>query len=338
MVPGMIFTSSEIGRGPASNPTIVAAGQSWRAGLRFVLDPTSQQCDLAAEPRGRIRPLDPVAAVQCASTTSLHTYKAARWHEGPSQRRQLVVVRGLKRVQIPTWITGLLTTRYPQILIKRLISNLISLKLWKVVMNCLCTSLFAPPFSTRPPLAGFRLSSLIHKLTKRAPIGVSSSFLRSWLRTTSSAIQKRQHASWIALTYENAQYKPEPNENSQSLYFPIFFYMRGRISNQRQESSSRLFQLQAMYFKTDRCPIEATADMHFCAAQGRDHTEVRSQITRFSTAIILCIFDSSVDFQYVLTSWKHDSALMTQLRKKSKIWERLESWKEDKKIDFDCSL
>ncbi|EYC30259.1 hypothetical protein Y032_0005g2542 [Ancylostoma ceylanicum] len=31
--------------------------------------------------------------------------------------------------------------------------------------------------------------------------------------------------------------------------------------------------LQAMYFKTDRCPIEATADMHFCAAQGRDHTE-----------------------------------------------------------------
>ncbi|KIH53605.1 DB module [Ancylostoma duodenale] len=28
-----------------------------------------------------------------------------------------------------------------------------------------------------------------------------------------------------------------------------------------------------MYFKTDRCPIEATADMHFCAAQGRDHTE-----------------------------------------------------------------
>ncbi|PIO72377.1 DB module [Teladorsagia circumcincta] len=31
--------------------------------------------------------------------------------------------------------------------------------------------------------------------------------------------------------------------------------------------------LQSMYFKTDGCPIEATADMHFCAAQGRDHTE-----------------------------------------------------------------
>ncbi|CAJ0598705.1 unnamed protein product [Cylicocyclus nassatus] len=31
--------------------------------------------------------------------------------------------------------------------------------------------------------------------------------------------------------------------------------------------------LQAMYFKTDPCPIEATADMHFCAAQGRDHRE-----------------------------------------------------------------
>ncbi|VDO19919.1 unnamed protein product [Heligmosomoides polygyrus] len=28
-----------------------------------------------------------------------------------------------------------------------------------------------------------------------------------------------------------------------------------------------------MYFKSDGCPIEATADMHFCAAQGRDHTE-----------------------------------------------------------------
>nr|CDJ81681.1 Protein of unknown function DB domain containing protein [Haemonchus contortus] len=32
--------------------------------------------------------------------------------------------------------------------------------------------------------------------------------------------------------------------------------------------------LQSMYFKSDGCPIEATADMHFCAAQGRDHTEV----------------------------------------------------------------
>ncbi|VDM54666.1 unnamed protein product [Angiostrongylus costaricensis] len=31
--------------------------------------------------------------------------------------------------------------------------------------------------------------------------------------------------------------------------------------------------LQEMYFKIDGCPIEATADMHFCAAQGRDHTE-----------------------------------------------------------------
>ncbi|VDL71788.1 unnamed protein product [Nippostrongylus brasiliensis] len=31
--------------------------------------------------------------------------------------------------------------------------------------------------------------------------------------------------------------------------------------------------LQSMYFKSDGCPIEATADMHFCAAQGRDHTE-----------------------------------------------------------------
>ncbi|VDM75737.1 unnamed protein product [Strongylus vulgaris] len=31
--------------------------------------------------------------------------------------------------------------------------------------------------------------------------------------------------------------------------------------------------LQAMYFKSDPCPIEATADMHFCAAQGRDHTQ-----------------------------------------------------------------
>lgn len=31
--------------------------------------------------------------------------------------------------------------------------------------------------------------------------------------------------------------------------------------------------LQAMYFKTDGCPLEAAADMQFCAAQGRDHTE-----------------------------------------------------------------
>ncbi|EPB68138.1 DB module [Ancylostoma ceylanicum] len=40
--------------------------------------------------------------------------------------------------------------------------------------------------------------------------------------------------------------------------------------------------LQAMYFKTDRCPIEATADMHFCAAQGRDHTENNK------TGLLLC--------------------------------------------------
>ncbi|CAJ0581001.1 unnamed protein product, partial [Mesorhabditis spiculigera] len=31
--------------------------------------------------------------------------------------------------------------------------------------------------------------------------------------------------------------------------------------------------LQSMYFKTDGCPLEAAADMHFCAAQGRDHRE-----------------------------------------------------------------
>ncbi|CAB3401520.1 unnamed protein product [Caenorhabditis bovis] len=31
--------------------------------------------------------------------------------------------------------------------------------------------------------------------------------------------------------------------------------------------------LQGMYFKTDGCPLEAAADMHFCAAQGRDHTQ-----------------------------------------------------------------
>ncbi|CAL2052677.1 unnamed protein product [Caenorhabditis brenneri] len=28
-----------------------------------------------------------------------------------------------------------------------------------------------------------------------------------------------------------------------------------------------------MYFKTDSCPLEAAVDMHFCAAQGRDHTQ-----------------------------------------------------------------
>ncbi|CAJ0609311.1 unnamed protein product [Cylicocyclus nassatus] len=31
--------------------------------------------------------------------------------------------------------------------------------------------------------------------------------------------------------------------------------------------------LQAMYFKQDACPMQAAADMQFCAAQGRDHTE-----------------------------------------------------------------
>ncbi|CCA65686.1 DB domain-containing protein [Caenorhabditis elegans] len=36
-----------------------------------------------------------------------------------------------------------------------------------------------------------------------------------------------------------------------------------------------------MYFKTDGCPLEAAADMHFCAAQGRDHTQccVRNGVT-----------------------------------------------------------
>ncbi|KHJ90123.1 DB module [Oesophagostomum dentatum] len=31
--------------------------------------------------------------------------------------------------------------------------------------------------------------------------------------------------------------------------------------------------LQAMYFKQDACPMQAAADMQFCAAQGRDHRE-----------------------------------------------------------------
>jgi hypothetical protein len=26
-----------------------------------------------------------------------------------------------------------------------------------------------------------------------------------------------------------------------------------------------------MYFKTDACPIEAAAELQYCAAQGRDH-------------------------------------------------------------------
>ncbi|CAI4233097.1 unnamed protein product [Auanema sp. JU1783] len=31
--------------------------------------------------------------------------------------------------------------------------------------------------------------------------------------------------------------------------------------------------LQAMYFKQDRCPMQAAADIHYCAAQGKDHTD-----------------------------------------------------------------
>ncbi|KAK0412863.1 hypothetical protein QR680_006454 [Steinernema hermaphroditum] len=31
--------------------------------------------------------------------------------------------------------------------------------------------------------------------------------------------------------------------------------------------------LQAMYFRTDKCPMQAAADLQFCAAQGRDHRE-----------------------------------------------------------------
>ncbi|CAJ0942529.1 unnamed protein product, partial [Mesorhabditis belari] len=39
--------------------------------------------------------------------------------------------------------------------------------------------------------------------------------------------------------------------------------------------------LQSMYFKTDGCPLEAAADMHFCAAQGRDHRQccIRNGVT-----------------------------------------------------------
>uniref|UniRef100_A0A1I7Z594 DB domain-containing protein n=1 Tax=Steinernema glaseri TaxID=37863 RepID=A0A1I7Z594_9BILA len=29
--------------------------------------------------------------------------------------------------------------------------------------------------------------------------------------------------------------------------------------------------LQAMYFRSDKCPIQAASEIHFCAAQGRDH-------------------------------------------------------------------
>lgn len=31
--------------------------------------------------------------------------------------------------------------------------------------------------------------------------------------------------------------------------------------------------LQAMYLRLDSCPVQAAADMHFCAAQGRDHSK-----------------------------------------------------------------
>lgn len=31
--------------------------------------------------------------------------------------------------------------------------------------------------------------------------------------------------------------------------------------------------LQNMYFRVDRCPMQAAADLQFCAAQGRDHRE-----------------------------------------------------------------
>ncbi|MTV28745.1 hypothetical protein FTX61_25705, partial [Nitriliruptoraceae bacterium ZYF776] len=30
--------------------------------------------------------------------------------------------------------------------------------------------------------------------------------------------------------------------------------------------------LQAMYFKQDYCPMQAAADIQYCAAQGQDHT------------------------------------------------------------------
>lgn len=28
-----------------------------------------------------------------------------------------------------------------------------------------------------------------------------------------------------------------------------------------------------MYFRVDQCPMQAAADIHYCAAQGRDHTQ-----------------------------------------------------------------
>ncbi|KAK0427688.1 hypothetical protein QR680_010368 [Steinernema hermaphroditum] len=31
--------------------------------------------------------------------------------------------------------------------------------------------------------------------------------------------------------------------------------------------------LQAMYFRSDKCPLQAAAELQFCAAQGRDHRE-----------------------------------------------------------------
>uniref|UniRef100_A0A1I7XC05 DB domain-containing protein n=1 Tax=Heterorhabditis bacteriophora TaxID=37862 RepID=A0A1I7XC05_HETBA len=35
--------------------------------------------------------------------------------------------------------------------------------------------------------------------------------------------------------------------------------------------------LQAMYFKQDSCPMQAAADIHFCAAQGKDHRDCCSR-------------------------------------------------------------
>ncbi|ETN80818.1 DB module [Necator americanus] len=67
--------------------------------------------------------------------------------------------------------------------------------------------------------------------------------------------------------------------------------------------------LQAMYFKTDGCPIEATADMHFCAAQGRDHTEVRLKMMLWSSFIASLQSLASSDVLYLSTTstWKSHS-------------------------------
>ncbi|KAK6033235.1 DB module [Ostertagia ostertagi] len=39
------------------------------------------------------------------------------------------------------------------------------------------------------------------------------------------------------------------------------------------ELTPLLFAFQAMYFKQDHCPMQAAADIQYCAAQGRDHRE-----------------------------------------------------------------